>query len=100
MDKIMDESRVPQKTTTVTLNVEKLKKTEKKLFSDQDRTTSTTQNFTKKIAFFCININKNAKEKLSLGFWVTKLTLLELVFQTAVAIKYEYEYGLKYVYWI
>ena len=48
----MDESWVPQKTTTVTLNVEKLKKTEKKLFSDQDGTTSTTQNFTKKIKKF------------------------------------------------
>ena len=48
----MDESWVPQKTTTVTLNVEKLKKTEKKLFSDQDRTTSTTQNFTKKMKNF------------------------------------------------
>ena len=37
--------------------------------------TSTTQNFTKKIEknFFCINDNKNAKEKLSLGFWVTKV---------------------------
>ena len=38
--------------------------------------TSTTQNFTKKIKFFfCINVykNKNAKEKLSLGIWVTKI---------------------------
>ena len=34
--------------------------------------TSTTQNFTKKIQFFfCINVNKNAKEKLSIGFWVS-----------------------------
>ena len=50
--------------------------------------TSTTQNFTKKIKknFFCINVYKYAKEKLSLGFWVTKMTLLELVFQTAGAI--------------
>ena len=23
--------------------------------------------------FFCINVNKNAKEKLSFGFWVTKI---------------------------
>ena len=36
--------------------------------------TSTTQNFTKKIQnFFCINVNKNAKEKLSSGFEVTKI---------------------------
>ena len=34
---------------------------------------ATTQNFTKKIFFFCINVNKNAKEKLSLGFWVSKI---------------------------
>ena len=35
---------------------------------------STTQNFTKKIKiFFCINVHKNAKEKLSLGLWVTKI---------------------------
>ena len=36
--------------------------------------TSTTQNFTKKIEIiFCINVYKNAKETLLLGFWVTKL---------------------------
>ena len=36
--------------------------------------TSTTQNFTKKIDnFFCINVKKNAKEKLSSGFGVTKI---------------------------
>ena len=23
--------------------------------------------------FFCINVHKNTKEKLSLGFWVTKI---------------------------
>ena len=35
---------------------------------------STTQNFTKKIKnIFCINVFKNAKEKVSLGFWVTKI---------------------------
>ena len=26
-----------------------------------------------KIEFFCINVNKNAKEKMTLGFWVTKI---------------------------
>ena len=37
--------------------------------------TSTTQNFTKKIEkkFFCINVSKNTKEKLSSGFRVTKI---------------------------
>ena len=36
--------------------------------------TSTTQNFTKKIeVFFGINVYKNAKEKFSLGVWVTKI---------------------------
>ena len=40
--------------------------------------TSKTQNFTKtiellrKLKIFGMNVNKNAKEKLSLGFWVTK----------------------------
>ena len=37
--------------------------------------TSTTQNFTKRNDFFCINVNKNSKEKLSLGFWVTKIKI-------------------------
>ena len=39
--------------------------------------TSTTQNFTKKIKknLFCINVNKNVKEKLSLGFGVTKIKI-------------------------
>ena len=37
--------------------------------------TSTTQNFTKKIKKkrLCIKVNKNAQEKLSLGFGVTKI---------------------------
>ena len=36
--------------------------------------TTTSTNFTNKIKkIFCINVNKNVKEKFSLGFWVTKI---------------------------
>ena len=39
-----------------------------------DGVNSTNQNFTKKTEFFfCINVYKNDKEKLSIGFWVTKI---------------------------